>query len=160
MAAGLIESYPLRRYLLEQARGKARDYQPCIYSIRLEGVTSVGGLDFIGSVDIDTDAPFLWLGGVYALRNNLGDPNLSHLNATVMLRIGGPGARSYTRTACSLAHLYSQRGFVKMLPAAYPVEAGSQLHATVRVLTNANDPPYVLDLMHVGLKLYGYGGGE
>lgn len=162
MAAGLIESYPLRRYLLDKARGKARDYHPCIYSIRLTGVQA-GTPVFTGSVDIDTDAPFLWLGGVYACRSDggLGDPIVGHLNAAVTLRIGGPGARSFTRTGCGLPNLYSVRGFVKMLPAAYPIEAGSQLHATLSVLTNiGGQQPYVVDLMHVGLKLFGYGGAE
>lgn len=154
-----IESYPLRRYLLDKARGRTRDYRPHIATITVN--VAQLATDTTGTVDIDTDAPFLMLYTVAQYRDNLNLAIVGALNGTALLRIGGPGARQLTRSPCALAHLYPQRGCVNPLPYAYPIEAGSQLHATIRI--NANPfgtgqiPPYECRLLHIGLKLYGYG---
>jgi hypothetical protein len=57
--------------------------------------------------------------------------------------------------------MYPFRGGMHDLPAAYPVDAGSMIHCTVRLFTLEAGValPYRIRLNHIGVKVYGYGNG-
>lgn len=154
-----IESYPLRRYLLDRARGKAREYVPFYYEIAIQ-ITALA-TDTVGSVTLDTDAPFLLMHCQSEVVNNALVPfsTAGIIQGTALLRIGGPGSRAVSRSPVALGNMYPQRGGAFTFPACMPMEAGSMLHLTINLqsIVAANPLPYAFRFQHMGLKVYGWG---
>lgn len=154
-----FDSYPLKRYLLDRSRGKIRDYEPFFYEtqITLAGLAA----DTVGVIQLDMDAPFLWLRcvGELAGGNDATVGDSTHFDVTVVLRIGGPGSRSLSKTPMHYDNIFTRRPWSFPLPAPYLLPAGGQVHITLNAQTN-NGPiafPWRARPMLVGLKCFGWG---
>lgn len=146
-----IVSYPLRRYLLEEARGKRREYKAYWYGVKFTDAM-VSGVDQVRIVEVDTDAPFLWTGTIG--RDQQG--NTGWLNALLQVRVGGAGGKAWARTPVHWVNAVGVRPVPAMLPAPWLVAAGSQFHVTFTPIQAPQSNPPVW-LLFEGLKVYGWG---
>jgi len=137
--------------MLDSSRGKDRDYVQHVYEVQIAVVTL--NTDTVGTANLDTDAPFLWL----ASMGDTQEPNsTTGTDATVMVRIGGAGGRAWSRTPVAWHNCLSTRPVPVMLPAPNLVPPGSQFHVTLNRKTGT--VPRTLAVQFIGLKLFGYGG--
>lgn len=154
-----IDHYPLARYLMNSSRGKARDSQTHLY----EGEVAFAGVSLPETqtiqIDLDTDAPFLWIG----LRGRLlltafnfaevGDPD-----ALVTFRIGGRGGKALMQTAVPWRNCMAARPVPFMLPTAKQLQAGGQIHTTIQLLGLAAPTPVIAQIQFYGAKVFGWRG--
>lgn len=155
MIAPGIVSYPLRRYLLNESRGKRREYWPYQYVAEFENFNAAAlNTDLVVSVPVETDAPFLWLATLgYDINPAGGGDHLS--NSTLMVRIGGPGGKAWARTAPAWKNCLGYRPEPARLPAPWLVAAGSEFHVTLR--KQAAQTQTTVFVNFLGLKVYGWG---
>lgn len=153
-----IDDYPLSRYLLNSSRGKSRDYQTHLY----EGEVAFAGTSLpetqVIVIDIDTDAPFLWIG----LRGRLlvpgsnfaetGDPD-----ALITFRIGGPGGKALMQTAVPWRNCIANRPVPFMLPCAMQLDPGGVIHTTIELLGLPGAAAVLAQIQFYGTKVFGWG---
>jgi hypothetical protein len=153
-SAQVVESYPLRRYLLDRARGKARDYRALFYGIDLN-VTALN-TDTTGFVDVNMNAPFLWCGNIAEYTDQNANI-VQDIDAIVSVRLGGGGGQLVTRGAIHVVNFYPQAGGPFIFPTPRPLDAGTRIHVTFNVLhTFLTGVPFTIRLIHMGLAVYGY----
>lgn len=154
--APAIVSYPLRRYLLDDSRGKARAYKPHIYgAVFLNPAALAVGATMIDTVDLDSDAPFLWTRTLEV--DNEAESTRFTFNGLVQIRIGGPGGRAMARTDTHIACCTGKRPTPRDLPAPALLDAGTQIHVTLTNLQAGQSTSGELWIMFMGMKVYGWG---
>lgn len=147
-----IDSYPLNRYLMDQARGRRRDHQPFVYQGSVS-VTAAG--EFIMAIDMDSDAPFLWarLSGE-AFRATFGRVQAPDIR--LMVRYGGPGGRAWAQQPVHWRNVVAYRPVPYVLPFPKVMNASSRLHVTLTVDSDgdAGGFPQTVRLLFAGTKLF------
>ncbi len=151
VAPGIV-SYPLRRYLLDESRGKRRTYKPHWYSVLFDTIDTLNiNATLVRTVTTDTDAPFLWLSTLG--RSNEGTDAIK--NGSILVRIGGSGGKSFAQSPVTLGNCTGKRPQGCPLPAPWLVAAGAEFHVTYtanRAFTASRQV-----VMFEGLKIYGWG---
>jgi len=150
-----IASYPLGRYLWDRSRGKVRLNQVFFYQGEAT-FAAVGDQTIV--INMDGDAPFLWIG----LRSACFLPALSvpisPPDAAVMVRYGGRGGRGFSQTPIDIRNCSAPRPIPFVLPCPRPMEPGSQLHVTI-TLRSAGTFPLNIALQFYGFKGFTWTGG-
>jgi len=127
-------SYPLQRYLHDQQRGKQRDYLIRVHQVRF--APTALNADLTDVSNIEPAEPFIWLAtSGYAFDFATG--NQVTPNALVTVRLGGPGGRSFSRDAVHWMNGIGEQTMPFYLGAPAPINGGSTIHVTLRLLTGA-----------------------
>lgn len=157
VAPGIV-SYPLRRYLLDQSRGKHRTYVPHIYGITFTGTNLMNNGDQqVQVVDLDPDAPFLFL---FLLERDQEDQaQRFFFNGLLQIRYGGSGGKAFARTDSHIGNICGRKPTPYYLPAPALLSAGTRLHGTLTAL-QAGQVSGAVIILFGGLKVFGWGGGR
>lgn len=150
-----IASHPLDRYLWDRSRGKQRNNWPFTYQGEVQWTAAPQ--DQVTIINVDVDADFLWLGLRAANFNNTGVP-IDPLDAAVLIRYGGQGARGFAQTAVDVRNAMSPRPIPFMLPCPKVMPGGSQFHITASLRTAPGVMPTSLSVQLFGFKAYKNGG--
>ncbi len=146
-----MDSYPLNRYLMDQARGRRRDHQP----FTCQGaVTYSTATDQVIAIDMDSDAPFLWsrlYGDVISVATGIVGqaPDIR-----LMVRYGGPGGRAWAQQPVHWNCVVGYRSVPYILPFPKLLNAGSRLHVTLNIDTLGAGAPFTARLSFGGAKLF------
>lgn len=150
-----LASYPLDRYLWDRSRGRRRLNQIFFY----EGeVTFAGVGDQSTSIDIDTDAPFVWLGLRSACFFPATAVDTDPFDAAIMVRYGGRGGRGFSQTPIDIRNCATPRPIPFVLPCPRPLAPGSQLFVTVSLRTAPGVLPASVQVQFFGFKSYSWQG--
>lgn len=158
-----IENYAVKRRALDAARGRKRQYMPFIYEARTEIASQLMAVGFQRQfwVDVDTDAPFLWMYTMGSVRrmDHSGTSATGNYNATIDIRIGGRGGRAISNSPMPWMVMCPFRPQMHVLSAAQLIAPGSQFWIEL-TLQNAFDPEAEIHcaIQFIGSKLYGWGG--
>lgn len=156
-AGPVLHNYPLKRYLSDRARGKQRRYLFFIYVV--DHTLTVADTNVVQVVDVDTDAPFLWVKTYGEATDGNSNNQRQRPNVLVQVRIGGPGARSLSRDPVPWSNCAAYRPKGHTLPCPELVPRGSQFHVTLKAPSTATVEafPFNTELQFVGYKIYGWG---
>lgn len=151
-----IASYPLGRYLWDRSRGRNRLNQVFFY----QGEASFAGVgDQVIVINMDGDAPFLWIGLRSACFFPATAVPTAPFDAGVMVRYGGRGGRGFSQTPIDLRNCSAPRPIPFVLPCPRRLEPGSQLHVTVTLRTVPGVLPANIAIQFYGFKSYTWTGG-
>lgn len=129
---GGIQSYPLRRYLGDQARKVQREYLPLYHSFDF-APTGLNA-DFTVSSNVDPGEPFLWTRIVgYAFDQATSAAVVPE--AILTIRRGGAGGRAFMRGPLAWWNLVGWATRPFQLPAPVLVPGGSGFAVTLRQLS-------------------------
>ncbi len=141
-----IESYPLSRYLIDQARGRRRDHQVFVYqgTVTFSAVGQVRTM----AINVDSDAPFLWikLAGQAFFPFPTNDARQQFKQAPdvrIMVRYGGAGGQSWAQTPVHWNNCVAFRPVPYVLAVPKLIDAGGQINAQ---LTYDSSPEAIQDL--------------
>jgi hypothetical protein len=149
----MIDSYPLNRYLLDQARQRRRDHQPFTY----QGTVTFAAIgDQVMAIDMDSDAPFLWTRLSGEVFRAAAFARVQAPDIRLMIHYGGAGGRAWAQAPVHWRNVVSYRPVPYVLPFPKLMDRSSQIHVTLTADTDGDGGgfPQVVRLLFAGTKLF------